>query len=71
MNTKTHNRVLRSNSNGPTLEVLTINNTLEYSAANIFNNLPMQIRENYNYNSFVNAAKLFYVERAFHRICNV
>ena len=62
VNTKTHNRVLRSSSNGPTLEVPTINNTFEYSAANIFNNLPMQIRENY---------KLFYAERAFHRICNV
>ena len=71
VNTKTHNRVLRSISNGPTLEIPTINKTFEYSAANTFNNSPIQIRENYNYNSFVNAANLFYAEGAFDRICNV
>ena len=71
VNTKTHNRVLRSSSNGATLEIPSINKTFEYSTANTFDNLPIQIRENYNYNSFVNAANLFYAEGAFDRICNV
>ena len=52
-------------------EVVATAQPLKYLPANIFNNLPMQIRENYNYNSFVNASKHFYAERAFDRICNV
>ena len=61
-------RVLRSNNDGKKLEIPKINNTVEHSAALIFNSFPQDIRDCTTYHEYVKKTRAVLMERAQARI---
>ena len=61
-------RVLRSNNDGKKLEIPKINNTVEHSAALIFNSFPQDIRDCTTYHEYVKKTRTVLMERAQARI---